>query len=95
MNADDLKFGAKVQKQIPKRGWTMEDIRALVRQPVQTAMARDQRHQADGTRRDDPATAYLRKDGHYVVVNDTNGDIVQISDRTRPWRSPFQGEGEQ
>jgi hypothetical protein len=39
---------------------------------------------------DDPATAYIRGDGHYVVRNDVDGTIVQISNRPRAiWYQPF------
>ncbi|MEZ0601684.1 colicin E5-related ribonuclease [Paraburkholderia sp. IW21] len=43
-----------------------------------------------GARHDDPATAFMREDGHYVVRNDIDGTIVQISKRNDPnWKSPF------
>jgi len=54
----------------------------------------DMRWRADGSRRHDPAKAYIREDGHYVVRNEVDGTIVQISNRHRlNWRSPF-GPGE-
>ena len=49
------------------------------------------RWKPDGTRRDELATAYIREDGHYVVRNDRDGTIVQISNRNKvDWISPFE-----
>ena len=51
---------------------------------------KDTRHLPDGSRMDDPATAYINEDGSYVVRNDRTGDIVQVSDRNaQNWKSPF------
>lgn len=37
-----------------------------------------------------PLRAYIDKDGNYVVRNDGDGSIVQISDKFDPnWRSPW------
>lgn len=36
------------------------------------------------------ATAYINKDGSYVVRNNKTGDIVQISNRNNPnWKAPW------
>lgn len=73
-------------------GWTKEDIELTIANPYRTAPARDTRRNNDGgaTRPDDPATAYIREDGHYVVRNDVDGTLVQISKRSDPnWKSPF------
>lgn len=51
---------------------------------------RDRRYLPGGVRLDEPATAYVRADGGYVVRNDSTGDIVQISNLNAPdWRRPF------
>jgi filamentous hemagglutinin len=73
-----------------KRGWTIADIEDVLSRPVRIVQTRDTRYLPDGTRMDDPSTAYLRQDGHYVVRNDRTGDIIQISNRRDPsWKSPF------
>ena len=84
------KIGPKIQKQMAKRGWTIADIEDTLRNAAKTVPTRDTRHLPDDTRLDDPATAYIRQDGHYVIRNDLTGDIVQISNRNDPgWKSPF------
>lgn len=39
-------------------------------------------------KRDDPATAYFRGDGSYVIRNDRTNEIVQLSDRNDPDWTP-------
>jgi colicin-like ribonuclease protein len=83
-------IGAKIRKQMTTRGWTTPDIEEVLSHPARTVRTQDRRYLPDGTRMDDPGTAYLRQDGHYVVRNDRTGDIVQISNRRDPfWKSPF------
>jgi filamentous hemagglutinin len=74
-----------------KRGWDKETVNNTIKKPYRTTKAKDTRWNKDGkTRRDDPATAYIRKDGHYVVRNDVDGTIVQISNKNKTdWISPF------
>jgi filamentous hemagglutinin len=58
--------------------------------PVRVVLVRDTRYEHGGKQVDDPATAYIRSDGTYVVRNDQTGDIVQISDCHDPdWQMPF------
>ncbi len=81
---------AKIAKQMEKRGWTTEGIDSTVNNPSQTVATTDTRWRPDGTKMNDPATAYINKDGSYVVRNNKTGDIVQVSDRTDPnWKSPW------
>lgn len=83
-------FEPKINKQLPKRGWTADDVRELIENPGRTVPTRDTRYLPDGTRANAPATAYIDKDGNYVVQNDETGDIVQVSDRNDPgWKAPF------
>jgi RHS repeat-associated protein len=85
------KFEKKIEKQMNKRGWSKDDINSTIENPKKTAQTRDTRWKSDGSRRDDPATAYIREDGHYVVRNNNDGTIVQISNRnTDNWKSPFE-----
>lgn len=80
----------KIAKQMTERGWTRKSIDETISNPTRTVETRDTRHRPDGTRNDDPATAFLNDDGSYVVRNDKTGDVVQVSDRTRSdWKSPF------
>ncbi len=85
-------FEPKIEKQMSQRGWTSNSVKELIKQPHKTIQVRDTRFDpATKTRLDDPATAYIAKDGSCVVRNDKNGAIVQISDRTDPkWRSPWE-----
>lgn len=85
-------YEGKILDTMKERGWTKADIESTIANPYRTAPARDIRNNNDGgaTRRNDPATAYIREDGHYVVRNDIDGTIVQISKRSDAnWKSPF------
>jgi len=65
-------------------------IHNLIDDPAETKEARDIRWNDDGvTRRDEPATAYIDDEGNYVVINDNDGTIVQVSDKNDPnWKKP-------
>lgn len=82
---------SKISRQIKKRGWTEKDVEDTIQSPARTTKTRDTRNLEDGSgRRDDPATAYVRDDGSYVVRNDVDGTIVQVSNRNDPkWQNPF------
>jgi RHS repeat-associated protein len=83
-------LGTKIKKQMASRGWTKESIDDLLNSPSRTITTRDTRWRPDGTRLDDPATAFINREGAYVVRNDLSGDIVQISNRLDPnWKSPW------
>ncbi|WP_166676491.1 colicin E5-related ribonuclease [Paraburkholderia rhizosphaerae] len=73
------------------RGWTQESVEQTIQHPVRVVRVRDIRWKKDRSgRRDDPATAYVRDDGHYVVRNDIDGTIVQVSDRAKAeWKPPY------
>ncbi|MFN7216296.1 colicin E5-related ribonuclease [Microcystis sp.] len=84
------KFEPKIEKQLDKRGWTKETVQETIDNANNIKSTKDTRHLPDGSRMDDPATAYINKDGSYVVRNDRTGDIVQVSNRNAPnWKSPF------
>ncbi|MGH3874387.1 MAG: colicin E5-related ribonuclease [Pseudonocardiaceae bacterium] len=86
----ETKYGNKITKQMQQRGWTPETVDETIRNPHRTVETIDERRRKDGTRNNDPATAYLNDDDSYVVRNNKTGDIVQVSDRTDPdWRSNF------
>ncbi|WP_051208362.1 colicin E5-related ribonuclease [Saccharospirillum impatiens] len=90
-NACNTVIESKIRKQMGERGWNENSIQDVIQNPSRTAGTRDTRWNQDGTRRDDPATAYVRDDGHYVVRNDNDGTIVQVSDTNNPnWESPFE-----
>ena len=59
------------------RGWSDADIDEVIdNHPGGTAPAIDRTPKPN-----QPATVYYRLDGHYVIVNDISGEIVQLSDR--------------
>ncbi len=84
-------FEKKIEKQMGKRGWDKDSVNSTIDNPQKIVSTRDTRWNSDGTRRDEPATAYIREDGHYVVRNDNDGTIVQISNLNKAdWKSPFE-----
>ncbi|MCL2779808.1 MAG: hypothetical protein FWD73_17595, partial [Polyangiaceae bacterium] len=83
-------IGPKIEKQMAKRGWDRDDIDKLIENPHSTKNVRDTRHLPGGGLEDDPATAYIDQQGHYVIRNDRTGDIVQVSNRHDPnWIAPW------
>jgi hypothetical protein len=68
----------KIAAQLAARGWTEQELRAAIdRGPIGKSI--------DHTgNRNDPASVYGSKQGGYVVVNNSTGRVVQISDRTDP-----------
>ncbi len=90
--ADNIHFtyGTKIQDQITKRGWDGSSVQETLNNPFKTIDTKDVRHLSDGSRMDDPATAFMNEDGSYVVRNNNSGDIVQVSNKNDPdWKSPF------
>jgi hypothetical protein len=81
----------KIAGQMAKRGWSVEDVVETVQHPDMEVPVRDTRwNPATGGQNDEPATAYVRDDGSYVVVNDNTGDVIQVSDRNNPdWKAPW------
>ncbi|WP_202806090.1 colicin E5-related ribonuclease, partial [Snodgrassella communis] len=81
----------KIQKQMQSRGWTSESINDVITNPNKKISTTDTRFDpTTGTRLNDPATAYIAKDGSYVVKNDRTGTIVQISNKNdRNWKAPW------
>jgi len=87
----DFSYGTKIRGQIKGRGWDGNSVQETLNNPYKTVETTDYRYNNDGTRMDNPATAYINEDGSYVVRNDNTGDIVQISDKTDlDWKSPFE-----
>jgi Colicin E5 ribonuclease domain len=70
-----LTYDNEIQKQLSPRGWTQAKVQATVDNPVATHDVWDF---TSGDARQ-PATAYENSDGDYVVVNDKDGGIVQVS----------------
>ena len=92
--SERLVIEAKIARQMLTRGWTRRDIEQTLAHPYRIVETADMRWRADGSRRHDPAKAYIREDGHYVIRNEVDSTIVQISNRHRlNWKSPF-GLGE-
>jgi hypothetical protein len=89
--SERLVIEAKIARQMLRRGWIRRDIERAFAHPHRIVETTDMRWQADGSRRNDPAKAYIREDGHYIVRNEVDGTIVQISNRNKPhWKSPFE-----
>ncbi|HEU4967077.1 MAG TPA: PA14 domain-containing protein [Candidatus Saccharimonadales bacterium] len=81
---------SKIADQMSKRGWTLSRIQDAVNDPMNTVKTMDTRYNTDGTRLNDPATAYYHQGGGYVVRNDLNGKIVQVSDVfDKDWKAPW------
>ncbi|MEI7298197.1 colicin E5-related ribonuclease [Paraburkholderia tropica] len=81
----------KIAGQIGTRGWTSDSVAATIANPSETVATQDTRFDpTTGTRRSDPATAYVSADGSYVVVNNKDGTVVQVSNRNNPnWTAPW------
>ncbi len=85
-----LKVGKHILGQLSRRGWSNKLIKETISNPARTLKVHDVRHLPGGGKRNDPATAFIRKDGSYVIRNDKTGDIVQVSDRSDPnWKAPW------
>ena len=90
LSRKEISFGAKIEGQMGKRGWSKEMVGEAVNNPARTVATRDTRHLPGGGRMNDPATAYYHRDGGYVVRNDRTGDVVQVSDRADSgWIAPW------
>jgi len=95
LDEPDLSFGDHVKKDMAKRGWTEGEVKDVVKNPERVVPdQRDTRHNPQtGTRNDKPATAYVAKDGSYVVVNEDQ-NVVQVSDKNDPdWKAPWNESG--
>ncbi len=71
-------FSNKIEKQFAKRGWSQDLVNETVNNPYTT---REALNKANGN----PATAFYNKEGQYVVRDNKTGNIVQISDKSRPF----------
>jgi filamentous hemagglutinin len=81
--------GEHISSSMEKRGWTTDSIERTLNKPARIMKAQDTRNLGNGLRMNDPATAYINKDGSYVVRNNRTGDIVQISNRNDSnWGQP-------
>lgn len=84
------RFGAKIEGQLAKRGWTKDLVQSTIDNPSRTVPWQDTRHLPGGGTMSEPATAYYSQRGGYVVRNNRTGDIVQVSNRTDPgWKAPW------
>lgn len=75
----------KMKPQVKKRGWTEQEVKDLTKNADKVEKGRDTRWNPEtGKKNDESATMYINKDGHYVVINDKTGDVVQVSDKRDP-----------
>ncbi|WP_417790535.1 hemagglutinin repeat-containing protein [Terasakiella pusilla] len=84
-NIQKLVVDSKIQQQMSDRGWTKQDIDALIHngRSGKTTDNRRPNKTDDGLGRNDTATVY-GSSGNYVIVNDRTGEIVQVSGRNDP-----------
>jgi RHS repeat-associated protein len=66
--------------QVEKRGWTVPDILDTVNNPALTRTNLSIVNRANGN----SVTYYYREDGHYVVIDDVTGKLVQMSNTNNP-----------
>ncbi len=74
-----------VAGQAERRGWTDEAINDTIQNPAATHDVWDY-NPGGGSR--EPATAYEDADGDYVVVNDVDDQVIQVSDKNDPGWKP-------
>lgn len=78
-----LQIDNKIANQMRSRGWTRQDIEALI-QKGRTGTSVDRRSPAktlDNLGRNDPADVYGNAKEH-VVINRRTGEVTQVSDKT-------------
>jgi hypothetical protein len=75
---EPLRFDEKVRVDMAVRGWTPQAAAELVRRPARMTAVWDRRHNLDGSRASQPATAFVSADGRYVVVNNVTHDVVSV-----------------
>jgi len=87
----DFTIEPKIAGQMGMRGWTSDSITSTIKNPAKTVSTQDNRFDpTTGIRRSDSATAYVNTDGSYVVVNNKDGTVVQVSNRNNPnWKAPW------
>lgn len=66
--------------QVARRGWTDSDIADTIENPVLIRTDPNIVNRANGN----PVTYYYRADGHYVVIDDFTGTVVQVSNTYDP-----------
>lgn len=77
-----VKFPGKISNQMKSRGWTENSVNETINNPARIMKTVD-------LKTGDPATAYFNAKNHYVVVNNVNGEIVQVSNQTLTnWKIP-------
>jgi hypothetical protein len=78
MEEEPLRFDEKVRVDMAVRGWTPHAVAELARRPARTTAVWDHRHNLDGSRAGQQATAFVSADGRYVVVNNVTHDVVSV-----------------
>jgi uncharacterized protein YukE len=85
-------FDVHAMRSMRKRGWTVEEVNQLIAHPARIVRVRDTHWLQGGRRVDEPATAFIDDRGNYVIRNDINGYLVQVSRKDDPgWKGPFHG----
>lgn len=66
----------KIVKQLDKRGWTEAEVKEVLRNPFTAGQS--------STRSGEPVTVFYRRDGSYVVINNREQTVIQLSNRRDP-----------
>jgi filamentous hemagglutinin len=75
-HAGQIVIEPKIARQMSRRGWTRRQIESTLANPHRAVATTDMRWRADGSKRNDPAKAYIREDGHYIVRMNAVRDIT-------------------
>ncbi len=70
-------YGSHIMRRLKKRGWSDGLVDDTISSPY--AVRKSVNKHTGGN-----ATAFFRRDGSYVVLDDSTGEIIQISDRYDP-----------
>ncbi|MFN2497165.1 MAG: colicin E5-related ribonuclease [Pseudonocardiaceae bacterium] len=74
-----IRYDEKALANMATRGWSRDTVEQTARSPHSLRAMRDTRFNVDGSHDDQPATAFFRPDGWYVVLSDRLHDVVQVS----------------
>lgn len=80
IDPDDISLGKKSEAYTSQRGWSLDSIKNVVGNPAETRSNPN----IVNRRNRNPVTYYYRPDGHYVVIDDVTGEVVQVSDINDP-----------
>jgi hypothetical protein len=78
----------KINGQMARRGWDRASMKELIDSPTVRYNVVDLRA---GIR--EPATVYAHSNNTYVMLNNRTGEVIQVSDRSKPgWKPVWESE---